>query len=84
MWSATLWPAIAFELQTCDGICNPIGLTFHKGMLETEAGEAIESNPTRVSQGTSITLYIRDKATHELLIDKLPHWCRMSKASQLA
>ena len=65
-----------FDLQTCNGASDPIGLTFHKGMLEAEDGEAIESKATRVSQGTSITLYIRDEATHELLIDKFPYWCR--------
>ena len=66
----------SFELQTWDGVSDPIGLRFEKEMLEHEDGEAIELSANRTSQGTSLTINIRDASILELLVEKFSHWCR--------
>lgn len=66
----------SFELHTRDSVSDPIGLRFHKAMLEEEDGEAIEVSASRESRGTSLTINIRDADTLELLVKRFPHWCR--------
>ena len=63
-----------FELQTYDGKTHPIGLSFNRSMLSS--GRSSELSPTRQSQGTTITITIRDSDTFSLLLDNFPHWCR--------
>lgn len=64
----------AFDLQTYDGSSEPIGLSFNRSMLAE--GGAEEITPTQKSQGTTVTLRVRDTATFELLVEKFPYWCR--------
>jgi len=65
--------ADAFTLQTNDGKGEPVGLLFNRDMLA--GGGASEVPPTQESQGTVVTIQIRDFETFELLIDKFPYWC---------
>jgi molecular chaperone HtpG len=51
----------AFDLQTNDGASEPIGLSFTRKMLA--GGGAAELTPTQGSQGTTVTLRMRDAAT---------------------
>ena len=64
----------AFELQTCDGKSSPIGLSFGRHMLS--GGTATKVSATQKSQGTTITIDIRDVPTFELLLESFSHWCR--------
>jgi hypothetical protein len=64
----------AFELQTNDGATEPIGLSFSRSMLA--GGGAQEIKPTQNTQGTTVTLRVRDAATFQVLVDSYPHWCR--------
>jgi hypothetical protein len=66
--------ADTFTLQTNDGENRPIGLSFSKEML-AGAGAA-ELSPTQESQGSTVTIQIRDPDTFDLLLDSFPHWCR--------
>ena len=66
----------SFELQTWDGVSDPIGLRFEKEMLEREDGEAIEVPANRTSRGTSLSIHIRVASILELLIERFPYWCR--------
>ena len=66
----------SFQLQTYDGVSEPIGLRFDKSMLEEEDGEAIDVPASMTSRGTSLTISIRDAETLELLVTQFPHWCR--------
>lgn len=66
--------ADAFTLQTNDGKDEPVGLFFNREMLA--GGGASEVSPTQESQGTVVTIQIRDSETFELLLDKFPYWCR--------
>ena len=63
-----------FDLQTNDGSSEPIGLSFSMSMLT--GGGAAEITPTQDSQGTNVTLRVRDAKTLELLLEKFPYWCR--------
>ena len=63
-----------FELQTNDGESEPLGLSFSKEMLAGEGAAEIPS--TLASQGTNLTIRIRDETTFDLLLDNFPHWCR--------
>jgi hypothetical protein len=64
----------AFELQTKGEATDPIGLTFSRQMLA--GGGATEISPTQRSQGTAVTIKLRDVATFDLLLKSFPHWCR--------
>jgi len=64
----------AFDLHTNDGASEPLGLSFNREMLAGRV--AVEITPTQESQGTTITLKIRDAAKFQLLLDSYPHWCR--------
>ena len=63
-----------FELQTCDGENPPIGLSFGRHMLS--GGAATKVSATQKSQGTTITINVRDVPTFELLLERFSHWCR--------
>ena len=63
-----------FELQTCDGENLPIGLSFDRHMLS--GGTATKIPATQQSQGTTITIDIRDVPTFKLLLESFSHWCR--------
>ena len=63
-----------FTLQTYDGTTAPIGLSFDRHILS--GGAATEVSPTQQSQGTTITIHIRDTDTFALLLDSFSHWCR--------
>ncbi len=63
-----------FELQTYDGKTNAIGLTFDKRLLS--GGTSTELAPTQQSQGTTITIHIRNASTFDVLLESFPHWCR--------
>lgn len=64
----------SFELQTYDGKTCPIGLSFDRSMLA--GGASTELEPTQQSQGTTITIHMRDSNTFDLLLEKFPYWCR--------
>ena len=64
----------SFELQTYDGKTDPIGLSFDRRMLS--GGASTELSPTQQSQGTTITIHIRNVGTFDVLLDSFPHWCR--------
>ncbi len=64
----------AFDLQTFDGRTSPIGLSFNRRMLA--GGDAAEATPTQETQGTNVTLWMRDQATFKILLDSFVHWCR--------
>ena len=63
-----------FELQTYDGKTAAIALSFSRNMLS--GGASTEVLPTQQSQGTTITLHIRDDNTFNELLENFPHWCR--------
>ena len=63
-----------FELQTYDGKTDAIGLTFDKRILS--GGTSTELAPTQQSQGTTITIQIRNASTFDVLLESFPHWCR--------
>ena len=63
-----------FVLQTYDGKTAPIGLSFEKHMLS--GGPASELPPNQQSQGTTITIYIRNSETFDVLVENFPYWCR--------
>ena len=63
-----------FELHTFDGEDNPIALTFDQSMLV--GGATKELQPVQDTRGTTVTLYIRDRATFDRLHERFPHWCR--------
>ena len=63
-----------FVLQTYDGKADRVGLFFEKRMLSGGSATALE--PTQQSQGTTITIHIRDSARFDVLLDSFPHWCR--------
>ena len=63
-----------FTLQTYDGTTAPIGLSFDRHMLSGRA--ATEVPPTQHSQGTAISIHLRNTGTFDLLLDSFPHWCR--------
>ena len=63
-----------FTLQTYDGTTDPIGLSFDRRMLS--GGTATEVAPTQKSQGTQITIHIRNNDIFTLLIERFPYWCR--------
>ena len=64
----------SFVLHTFDGASKPVGLSFSRQMLA--GGGATEISPTQASQGTTLTITIRDPVTFTLLLDNYPHWCR--------
>ena len=64
----------SFTLQTWDGISEPLGLAFEKSMLA--GGPATALVPTRTDRGTTVTIKVRDQPTFDLLVEKVPHWCR--------
>lgn len=64
----------SFQVETCNATGTRIGLEFTKNMLA--GGRAREFEPTRISQGTTICISVRDKATIELLEHKFAHWFR--------
>ena len=66
--------ADTFELHTNDGSNGPIGLLFSKDMLA--GGSASEITPIQSARGTTVTLQTRDVRTFDLLLEKLPYWCR--------
>lgn len=66
----------SFELHTCDGVSDSVGLKFQKEMLEREDGEAIELPTDRMSQGTSLALHVRNASILDLLVEKFSYWCR--------
>ena len=63
-----------FTLQTYDGTTASIGLSFDRQMLS--GGTATEVSATQQSQGTTITIDIRDTVTFDLLLNSFSHWCR--------
>ena len=63
-----------FTLETYDGKSEKIGLSFDRHILS--GGTSTSIRPTRQSQGTSITISIRDIDTFDVLLDSFPHWCR--------
>ena len=63
-----------FTLDTYDGRTAPIALRFTRGMLSE--GRANEVLPSRKTQGTTVTMDIRDLATLERLENGFKHWCR--------
>lgn len=63
-----------FTLQTYDGKTEPIGLSFGRKMLS--GGAASEFSPELTTQGTSVTLHVKDNAIYEILHENFPHWCR--------
>ncbi len=63
-----------FELQTYDGKSESIGLSFDRRLLS--GGASTKLQPTQQSQGTTITIQIRDANTFDMLLDNFPHWCR--------
>lgn len=63
-----------FELQTFDGQTAAIGLSFSRNMLS--GGTAIELSPMQQSQGTTLTIQIRNRKTFDDLLVSFPHWCR--------
>ena len=66
----------SFDLHTCDGMSDAIGLKFQKEMLEQKAGRAVELPTDKLSQGTSLTIHVRNVSILDLLVEKFPHWCR--------
>lgn len=66
--------ADVFDLQTYSGATKAIGLSFSRAMLA--GGEASELTATRESQGTEVTLRIRDPETFDVLLDSFKYWCR--------
>ncbi len=64
----------SFDLQTYDGETDPVGLSFDRDMLS--GGESTELSSTQQTQGTTITIHIRDIATFNVLVESFPHWCR--------
>ena len=63
-----------FELQTYDGEKDPIGLLFDRDMLAGGAATVVQC--TQCTQGTTITIHIRDDETFEQLVTSFTHWCR--------
>lgn len=63
----------SFDLQTCDGTSDPIGLSFDRNMLS--GGAAALLPPSQSTQGTTITLHVHNDK-FDLLLDSFPHWCR--------
>ena len=63
-----------FTLQTYDGTTVSIGLTFDRQMLS--GGTATEVSAIQQSQGTTITIDMRDTVTFDLLLNSFSHWCR--------
>jgi len=63
-----------FTLQTYDGSSEKVGLKFHRGMLAGGSAEAVP--PAQSERGTTITLYLKDEATFNLLVESYPYWCR--------
>lgn len=61
-------------LQTFDGSSEKIGLKFHRGMLAGGSAEAVP--PTQSERGTTVTLFLKDEATFNLLVESYPYWCR--------
>lgn len=66
--------ANSFDVQTFDGKSEAIGLRFTKEMLAGSAATNLEA--TRADRGTTVTLYLRDDALVQLLLDQYSHWCR--------
>jgi len=63
-----------FELQTRAASSDPVGLAFSRTMLAGGSAGAVQ--PSRESQGTTVTLRVRDQQTFKLLLDSYAHWCR--------
>lgn len=63
-----------FALHTYDGRTAPIGLLFSRIMLA--GGPATQIPSAQLTQGTAVTMFIRDAATFDLLFEAFPHWCR--------
>ena len=63
-----------FTLQTYDGTTVSIGLIFDRQMLS--GGTATEVSAIQQSQGTTITIDMRDTVTFDLLLNSFSHWCR--------
>ena len=63
-----------FILETYDGQSTPVGLRFTRQML-TE-GRAEEKLSTRVTQGTTVTIHVRDMGIFNTLMSSFDHWCR--------
>ena len=63
-----------FTLDTYDGQTASIALQFTRGMLSE--GRADEISPTRNTQGTTVTIHIRDVPTLDTLTNGFGHWCR--------
>ena len=64
----------SFVLQTYDGTTEPIGLSFDRSILSGGPSTAISA--TRKTQGTTITIHIRDVETFDVLLNSYQHWCR--------
>ena len=63
-----------FTLQTYDGSSEGVGLRFQRGMLAGGSADVIP--PTQSERGTTVTLYLKDEATLNLLVESYPYWCR--------
>ena len=63
-----------FEIQTYDGKTDVIGLSFSRELLS--GGQSEEIPVTQQSQGTTVSIQIRDTGTFDVLLDSFPHWCR--------
>jgi hypothetical protein len=64
----------SFDIQTWDGSSPPLGLSFSEQMLT--GGQATLLEPSRSERGTTLVIYVRNKQTFNLLLEKLQHWCR--------
>lgn len=64
----------SFQIQTYDGITRPLGLLFTRAVLAGARSDNV--SPDRQDRGTTITIYIRDAPTFDLLLASYPYWCR--------
>lgn len=64
----------SFDLQTYDGKTEPLGLSFDKGMLA--GGKSAPVSPSQETQGTTVTIHVRNAEIFKLLLDSFSHWCR--------
>ena len=63
-----------FTLQTYDG--TPLRLGCLLTGTYCPVVPLLRCHPPQQSQGTAITIHIRDTDTFDLLLDNFPHWCR--------
>jgi len=64
----------SFELQTNNGEEDSVSLSFDRSMLS--GGIADEVTSTLNARGTSVRINVRNEEIFNLLIARVPHWCR--------